>query len=130
MHPFGPLDGRRSFPAGLHKRPAQSDRPSNSSGRPGMVVNTPCPHNCRPRSGKNMNRLNIFVYGTLGYVTFLVRFVYAVGFIGNFAVPKSMDSPADGPWQVALLIDVGLLSLFALQHSIMARPAFKRVLTG
>jgi len=76
-----------------------------------------------------MNRLNIFVYGTLGYVTFLVTFVYAVGFIGNFAVPKSMDSPADGPWQVALLIDVGLLSLFALQHSIMARPAFKRVLT-
>jgi methanethiol S-methyltransferase len=76
-----------------------------------------------------MNRLNIFVYGTLGYVTFLVTFLYAVGFIGNFAVPKSMDSPADGPWQAALLIDLGLLSLFALQHSVMARPAFKRLLT-
>jgi len=75
-----------------------------------------------------MNRLTIFLYGTLGYVTFLATFLYAVGFIGNFAVPKSMDSPADGPWQAALLIDLGLLSLFALQHSIMARPAFKRLL--
>jgi methanethiol S-methyltransferase len=76
-----------------------------------------------------MNRITIFLYGTLGYVTFVVTFLYAVGFIGNFAVPKTMDSPADGPWQTALLIDLGLLSLFALQHSIMARPAFKRRLT-
>jgi protein-S-isoprenylcysteine O-methyltransferase Ste14 len=76
-----------------------------------------------------MNRVNIFIYGTLSYVAFLVTFLYAVGFIGNFAVPKSMDSPADGPWQTALLIDLGLLSLFALQHSVMARPAFKRLLT-
>jgi protein-S-isoprenylcysteine O-methyltransferase Ste14 len=76
-----------------------------------------------------MNRLTIFLYGMLGYVAFLATFLYAVGFIGNFAVPKSMDSPADGPWQTALLIDLGLLSLFALQHSMMARPAFKRMLT-
>jgi len=76
-----------------------------------------------------MHRLTIFVYGTLSYVAFLITFLYAVGFIGNFAVPKSMDSPADGPWQAALLIDLGLLSLFALQHSIMARPAFKSLLT-
>ena len=75
-----------------------------------------------------MNRLIIFIYGTLSYLAFLVTFLYAVGFIGNFAVPKSMDSPADGPWQTALLIDLGLLSLFALQHSVMARPAFKRLL--
>lgn len=76
-----------------------------------------------------MNRITIFLYGTLAYVTFLATFLYAVGFIGNFAVPKSMDSPADGPWQTALLVDVGLLSLFALQHSVMARPVFKRLLT-
>jgi len=76
-----------------------------------------------------MNRITIFIYGALSYATFLATFLYAVGFIGNFAVPKSMDSPADGPWQTALLIDLGLLSLFALQHSIMARPAFKRLLT-
>jgi methanethiol S-methyltransferase len=76
-----------------------------------------------------MNRKTIFLYGILSYVTFLATFLYAVGFIGNFAVPKSMDSPADGRWQTALLIDLGLLSLFALQHSIMARPAFKGLLT-
>ena len=76
-----------------------------------------------------MNRISIFLYGTLSYLTCLATFLYAVGFIGNFAVPKSMDSPAGGPWQTALWIDLGLLSLFALQHSIMARPAFKRLLT-
>jgi protein-S-isoprenylcysteine O-methyltransferase Ste14 len=76
-----------------------------------------------------MNRKTIFLYGTLSYVAFLATFLYAIGFIGNFAVPKSMDSVADGPWQTALLIDLTLLSLFALQHSIMARPAFKRRLT-
>jgi len=76
-----------------------------------------------------MNSLTVFLYGTLSYVTFLATFLYAIGFIGNFAVPKSMDSPADGPWQTALLVDLGLLSLFALQHSVMARPAFKRLLT-
>ena len=76
-----------------------------------------------------MNRSTIFVYGTLAYVTFLATFLYAVGFIGNFAVPKSMDSPVDGTWLTALFVDLGLLSLFALQHSVMARPAFKRLLT-
>ena len=76
-----------------------------------------------------MNRKTIFLYGTLSYVVFLATFLYAIGFIGNFAVPKSMDSAADGPWQTALWIDLALLLLFALQHSIMARPAFKRMLT-
>lgn len=76
-----------------------------------------------------MNRKTIFLYGTLSYLAFLATFLYAVGFIGNFAVPKSMDSPADGPWQMALLMDLTVLSLFALQHSLMARPWFKRLLT-
>jgi len=61
-----------------------------------------------------MNRLTIFLYGTLTYVTFLATLLYAVGFIGNFAVPKSMDSPADDSWQAALLFDLGFLSLFAI----------------
>jgi methanethiol S-methyltransferase len=76
-----------------------------------------------------MKRILIFAYGTASYLVFLATFVYAVGFIGNIGVPKSMDSPAEGPWTTALLIDLGLLSAFALQHSIMARPAFKKMLT-
>jgi protein-S-isoprenylcysteine O-methyltransferase Ste14 len=70
-----------------------------------------------------------FLYGTASYAVFFATFLYAIGFVGNFAVPKSMDTPAEGAWQTALLIDLGLLALFALQHSIMARPGFKRVLT-
>jgi len=76
-----------------------------------------------------MNRIFTFLYGAASYAAFLAVFLYAIGFIGNFAVPKSMDSPVTGPWPTALLIDLGLLFLFALQHSVMARPAFKRILT-
>lgn len=76
-----------------------------------------------------MSRFLIFVYGTGSYLAFFATFLYAVGFIGNFGVPKSMDTAPTGDWSTALLIDLGLLSLFAIQHSVMARPAFKRSLT-
>jgi protein-S-isoprenylcysteine O-methyltransferase Ste14 len=74
-------------------------------------------------------RVLAFLYGAAAYAVFFATFLYAIGFVGNFGVPKSMDSPAASAWQTALLIDLGLLALFALQHSIMARPAFKRWLT-
>ncbi len=76
-----------------------------------------------------MKRIFTFLYGAMSYVVFLATFLYAIGFIGNFGVPKSLDTAASGPWQTALLVDLGLLSLFAVQHSVMARPAFKRLLT-
>lgn len=76
-----------------------------------------------------IGRIFAFLYGSGSYAVFFATFLYAIGFVGNFLVPKSLDSPAEGPWQTALAVDLALLALFALQHSVMARPAFKRLLT-
>ena len=72
------------------------------------------------------NRVFTFLYGAISYIFFFATFLYAIGFIGNFAVRKSMDSVSVSTWPAALLVDLGLLALFAVQHSVMARPAFKR----
>lgn len=76
-----------------------------------------------------IKRLLIFVYGIVCYAVFLATFLYAIGFIGGFLVPRSIDSPSSGPFAQSLIIDLVLLSVFAIQHSGMARPAFKRWLT-
>src|SRR5215471_15193105 len=74
-------------------------------------------------------RLAVFVYGLVSYMAFFLTFVYAVGFIGNLYVPNSMDAAARMSFWPALIIDALLLLMFAVQHSVMARPAFKEVLT-
>lgn len=76
-----------------------------------------------------MKRSLILLYGVACYAVFFATFLYAIGFIGNLWVPKAMDSARSTSVGAAVLIDLGLLALFALQHSVMARPAFKRAWT-
>jgi protein-S-isoprenylcysteine O-methyltransferase Ste14 len=71
-------------------------------------------------------RLLILFYSIVSYVVFLVSFLYALGFVGNYFVPKSIDVGGRTNLTGAILVDLLLLGIFAIQHSIMARPAFKQ----
>lgn len=76
-----------------------------------------------------MKRMMMMTYGVLAYVVFFVTICYAIGFVGGYLVPKSIDTGTMGDIQTAVLLNAAMLALFAVQHTIMARPAFKKWVT-
>lgn len=91
-------------------------------------VQTHPAHDFRPQHGAVQRSLVLF-YGVAVYVAFLAAFLYLIGFVGNFFVPRSMDVGPTVPLAQALIVNLALIALFGVQHSVMARPAFKRWLT-
>lgn len=73
-----------------------------------------------------MTALLSFLYGVAAYGASVVALLYLMGFSGNVLVPSSVDVGRAAPWPIAVLVDLLLISLFALQHSVMARQSFKR----
>jgi protein-S-isoprenylcysteine O-methyltransferase Ste14 len=76
-----------------------------------------------------MKRWLFFGYGAVSYTLFFVLYAYMAGFVGGFGVPKTIDTPSGSPVGVAIAVNLLLLAVFGLQHSVMARPGFKYVWT-
>jgi len=80
----------------------------------------------RDAKGNPIGRLVAMLYGLVAYLVFFVTFLYAIGFVSNLMVPKTIDTGPAGPTTEAIIVDILLMSLFAVQHSVMARSQFKQ----
>ena len=78
------------------------------------------------RGGTRVSRFFAFLYGLACYAVFFVTFLYAIGFVSGLVVPKAIDTGTTAPMTEALIVDLLLMSLFAIQHSVMARKQFKQ----
>src|ERR1700683_3775289 len=76
--------------------------------------------------GSLFGRLVALLYGIISYLIFFITFLCAIGFVEDLVVPQTIDTGPVTPWPQALVINLILMSAFAIQHSVMARPAFKR----
>ena len=76
--------------------------------------------------GNRMHRLTAFLFGAVAYLTFLITILYSIGFVSGLVVPKAIDTGAKSSIPEALVINLLLMSLFAVQHSVMARKSFKQ----
>src|ERR1700728_1882634 len=76
--------------------------------------------------GNVIERIVAFLYGIASYVVFFVTVLYAIGFVEDLVVPKTIDGGTAAPTMAALIVNLVLMSVFAVQHSVMARPQFKR----
>lgn len=76
-----------------------------------------------------MKRLATWIYGVTCYLIFFATFLYTAAFLANYGVPKSIDSGAEGSFVAAVVVNFALIALFGVQHTVMARPRFKRVWT-
>jgi protein-S-isoprenylcysteine O-methyltransferase Ste14 len=90
------------------------------------LATTAQPGTARPSAA---GRTLVLALGLVVYAVFLATFLYLVGFVGGALVPKTLDGGRVGEVSTALVVNLGFLALFALQHTVMARPAFKRVWT-
>ena len=79
-----------------------------------------------PGQSRLIGRIAAFVYGVASYLFFFVTFLYAIGFVEGMIVPKTIDNGAASSLTQALIVNLVLMSIFAIQHSVMARPQFKR----
>ncbi len=108
--------------------PAESSVAALPAVSPPTPASTPTPDPAAladPARAGALHRTLVLLYGVAVYVGFLGVFLYAVGFVSGVAVPKAIDDGAPGPLGAALAVNGGILALFAIQHTIMARPRFK-----